>query len=96
MLRLKTTGLYGLSDEPMDADTFRVDYAEDLALFIMKTRIGLKKNRENSNSRAAKEWWEWAVRFINSKKKRMERLVRVFGKYYREEIFGSRVTIAML
>ena len=93
---LKTTGFYGLSDEPIYADNFRVDFADDLALFILKTRIGLKKTRKNRNSQASKEWREWAVRFINGKQKRTARLVRVFGKYSLEEIFGSQVIIAML
>ena len=87
MLMLRTTGLYGLSDEPMDADNFRVYYLDNLALFILKSRIGLKKTRENRNSRVAKEWQEWAVRFINDKKKSMERQCWVFGKYLIEEIF---------
>ena len=87
MLMLRTTGLYGLSDEPMDADNFRVYYLDNLALFILKSRIGLKKTRENRNSRVAKEWQEWAVRFINDKKKRMARQCWVFGKDLLEEIF---------
>ena len=80
----------------MDADTFWVDYLDDLALFILKSIIGLKKPRENHNSRVAKEWREWAVRFINGKKKRMARIVRVFVKDLLEEILLSQVTIAML
>ena len=36
------------------------------------------------------------MRFINGKKNRMERLVRIFGKDSLEDIFGSQVTIAMM
>ena len=93
---LKTTRLYGLSNKPVDSDTFRVDYADDLDLLILKTRIGLRKTRKNRNSQAAKEWRERAVRFINSNNKCTTRLVRVFGKYFLEEMFGSQVTISML
>ena len=96
VLMLKTTGLYKLSDETMDDDMFRVDYTDDLALFILKTRIGLKKTQENRNSWVTKEWREWAVKFINGKKECMARLVRIFGKDLLEYIFGSQVTIAML
>ena len=51
---LRTTAIYVLSDETMDADTFRVDYADDLAIFILKLRIGLKKTQENRNYWVAK------------------------------------------
>ena len=36
------------------------------------------------------------MRFVNGKKKRMARLVRIFGKDSLEDIFGSQVTISML
>ena len=47
MLMLRTT-------ETMDADTFWVNYADDLAIFILKLRIGLKKTQENRNYWVAK------------------------------------------
>ena len=36
------------------------------------------------------------MRFINAKKKRIARLVRILGNDYLEEVFRSQVTIAML
>ena len=36
------------------------------------------------------------MRFINAKKKRIARLVIIFGNYSLEEVFGSQVTISML
>ena len=36
------------------------------------------------------------MRFINGKKKRMERLVKIFGNDLLEHIFGYQATLAML
>ena len=38
----------------MEAEDIRVDYPDDLALFILKLIIGLKKAREKRNFCAAK------------------------------------------
>ena len=54
MLILKTTELFGLSDKTNDAGTLRVDYEDNLTLFILNNSIGLKKTRENRNSWKAK------------------------------------------
>ena len=43
-----------------------------------------------------KKWWELDVRFINGKKERMERLVRIFGNDSLDTIFVSQVTIPMM
>ena len=46
--------------------------------------------------RKSKEWREWTVKFVNVTKKRMARLVIIFGKDSLEEILVSQVTIAMI
>ena len=38
----------------MEAEDIRVDYPDDLALFLLKSRIGLKKSKENLNFWALK------------------------------------------
>ena len=43
MLMLKKTGIYGLDKDMHDADTFRVGYAGYLALYILRSTIGLKR-----------------------------------------------------
>ena len=80
----------------MKAEYMRIYYPYNIALFLLKSRVGLKKARENRNFWVAREWREWAVKFINGKKKRISRLVRIFGKDFLEDIFGYQVTIAML
>ena len=56
----------------------------------------MKMARNTLIFRKAKELREWAVKFRITTKKRMVRLVRIFGKYSLEEIFESLVTIAMM
>ena len=95
-LMLKTTEIYGLDEDTHKTDIFRWDYAGYLALYILRSTIGLKRARRTLILRKAKEWREWAVTFVITNKKRMARLVRIFGKYSLEDIFGSQVTISMM
>ena len=60
------------------------------------TRRRLKRSRNTLIFRKAKEWREWAVKFVNVTKKLVARPVRIFGKDSLEKIFGSQVTIAMM
>ena len=60
MLMLKKTGIYGLDKDMHDADTFRVDYAGYLAIYILRSTIGLIKSRNARIFQKAKEWREWA------------------------------------
>ena len=95
-LMLWITGLSGLGEDVMKAEDMKFYYSDTLVLFILRTRIGVNKYRENRNFRAAKEWREWVMRFINGKKKLIPRLVRIFGNNLLEEILGYQVNIAML
>ena len=52
---LQTTGLNGLSKDVVEVDNMKIDYPDTLALYRLRTSIGLKKYRESCNFRAAKE-----------------------------------------
>ena len=47
-------------------------------------------------SRKAREWREWAEKFVSNTKKCVARLVKIFCRDLLDEIFESQVTIAML
>ena len=67
-----------------------------LALYILERKIGKKRPRNVRTFQEAIEWRRWAERFISNSKKRMARLVRVFGRDSLDEILGSQVTLAMM
>ena len=96
--RMEETGnkILGLDEDTFEADTFRVDYAGCISLYILKSTIGMARARNTRIFRQAKEWREWAEKFVSNTKKPMARLVKVFGRDSLDEIFGSQVTIAML
>ena len=96
MLMLRITGLNGLGEDLVKAEYVRVDYLYALDLYLIGTSIGVKKSQDSRNSQVAKQWRKWAVRFINAKKERIARLVRILGYDSLEEVFGYQVTIAML
>ena len=54
MLMLKTTKIYSLDKDTHDADKFRVDYSGYLALYILKSTIGLKRSRNTHIFQKAK------------------------------------------
>ena len=95
-LWVKTDHILDLDDDRFKADTFRVDHEVCLALYILKGTIGQQRARNGRTFRKAKEWREWAENFLSNTKKRIARLVRVFGKDSLEEIFGSQVTLVMM
>ena len=86
----------GIEEDRFEADTFKLDHTGCLALYIMERKIGKKRSRNVRTFQEAIEWRQWAERFISNSKKRMARLVRVFGKDSLDEIFGSQVTLAMM
>ena len=90
------TGLDVLGEYTVEADGVNIDYPNTLALYLIGTSIGVKKSRESRNFGVAKERRERAVRFTNSKTRRIARLVRILGNNYLEEIFISQVTMSML
>ena len=57
-LMLKATKILGLDEDMHVADTFRVDYAGYIYLYILKSTIGLKRSRNMLMFRKAKEWRE--------------------------------------
>ena len=73
-----------------------MDHEGCLALYILKGTIGKSRSRNGRAFHKAKEWRKWAEKFVSNTKKRIARLVRVFGKDSLEEIFGSQVTLAMM
>ena len=75
---------------------FKLDHAGCLALYILERKIGNKRSRNVCTFQEAIEWRRWAERFISNSKKRMAKLVRVFGRDLLDEILGSQVTIAMM
>ena len=93
---LKIEKILGLDEYTHEADTFRVDYAGCLDIYIPKSTIGLTRARNTLIFRKAKEWREWDEKFVSNTKKRVARLVKIFGRDSLDEIFGSQVTIAML
>ena len=94
-LMLKIDKILGLNDDMQEDDTFRVDYAGCLDLYILKSTIGLTRAQNTLIFRKAKEWREWAENFVSNTKKRVARLVKSFGRDSLDEIFRSQVTIAM-
>ena len=48
-LMLWITGLSGLGEDVMKAEDMKFYYSDTLALFILRTRIGVNKYRENRN-----------------------------------------------
>ena len=66
-LWIKTDQILDLDDDRFKADTFRVDYVGCLALYIMKGTIGKQRARNGRTFRKAKEWREWAEKFVSNK-----------------------------
>ena len=95
-LCIKTDSILDNVEDRFKADTFRVDHAGCLALYILSGTIGTSRVRNGRTFRKAKEWRNWAEKCVSNSKKRIARLVRVFGKDSLEEIFGSQVTLAMM
>ena len=85
-----------MEEDRFKSETFKLDHAGCLAPYIMDRKIGMKRSRNVRTSREAREWRGWAEKFISNSKKRMARLVRIFGKYLLEDIFGSQVTLAIM
>ena len=85
-----------MEEDRFKAETFKLDHAVCLAPYIMDRKIGMKRSRNVRTFREAREWRCWAEKFISNSKKRMARLVRILGKYWLEEIFGSQITLAMM
>ena len=85
---LRMDGLNELSEDTLEAKDVKIYYLDTLVLYLLGNRIGVKKAREYRNLRAAKEWHDWAVRFMNSKRRRIARLVRILGKNSLDDVFG--------
>ena len=75
---------------------FRVDHAGCLALYIMEGPIGRSRAKNVRTFQDALEWRRWAERHISNSKKRIARLVRVYGTDLLDEIIDSQVTLAMM
>ena len=93
---LKIDKILSLDEDTHEADTFRVYYAGCLYLYILKSTIGMVRARNTIIFRKAKEWCKWAEKFVSNTKKRVARLVKIFGRDSLNEILGSQVTLAML
>ena len=57
------TVLYKLGDDVMKAKYVKVDYLDTLALYIIRSSIGVKLSRELRFSREAESWRKWAEKF---------------------------------
>ena len=79
-LMLSINGLNGISEDTVEADDVKIDYPYTLALYLIGTSIGVKKAWESRNFSVAKEWRDWAARFMNAKTRRIERLVMILGQ----------------
>ena len=75
-----THPISGIEEYRFKAETFKMDHEGCLALYIMDRKIGMKRSRNVRTSREAREWRGWAEKFTSNSKKRMARLVRIFGK----------------
>ena len=95
-LWIKTDSISGIVEDRFEEKTFKLDHAGCLALYILSGSIGKQRARNGRTFRKAKEWINWAENFISNSKKRIARLVRVFGKDSLEEIFGSQVTLVIM
>ena len=73
-----------------------MDHAGCLAPYIMEGKIGKTRAKNVRTFQAALEWRRWAERFISNSKKRIARLVRVYGTDSLDEIIDSQVTLAMM
>ena len=91
-----TDPISGIEEYRFKADVFKVDHAGCLELYILEHKIGKTRAKNVRTFQAALEWRRWAERFISNSKKRMTRLVRVFGIDSLDEIIGSQVTLAMM
>jgi len=95
-LWIRTDPISGIEEDRFEADEFRLDHAGCLALYIMESPIGRSRAKNVRTFLRAKEWREWADRHISNSKKRIARLVRIYGNDSLDEITGSQVTIAMM
>ena len=55
-LWIKTDKILDIDDDRFEADTFRVDHAGCLALYILKGTIGKSRARNGHTFRKAREW----------------------------------------
>ena len=53
---LRITGVYGLIEEPVEAEDVKIDYPDTLALHLLGTCIGVKKYQKPRFFAEAKEW----------------------------------------
>ena len=54
-LMLRINGLAGLDEDTVEADDVKIYYPDTLTLYLIGTRIGVKKAQESRNLRVAKE-----------------------------------------
>ena len=95
-LGIKTDSISGIVEDRFEAKTFKLDHTGFLALYILSGSIVKQRVRNRHTFCKAKEWRNWAEKFISNSKKSIARLVRVFGKDSLEGIFGSQVTLTMM
>ena len=69
-----TDPLSCIEEDIFVAETFKLDHAGCLALYIMDRKIGMKRSRNVRTSRESREWRCWAEKFIINSKKRMARV----------------------
>ena len=93
---LKIDQILCLDEDTHEDDTFRLYYTGCLDLYILKSTIGMARSWNTLIFCKAKEWRKWAEKFVSNTKKRVEILMKIFGKDSLDEILGSQLTIAML
>ena len=95
-LMVKLTGLYGIFHDAIKPEYVHIDYPDTLVIYIIRSIIGVKSSRKPQFSVEANRWISWAEKFINSKTRRIARLVTILGIDSLEEVFEYQVTLAIL
>ena len=70
-LWIKTDQILDLENDIFKADTFIVNHAGCLALYILKGTIGKSRARNGRTFCKAREWREWVDKFVRNTKKRI-------------------------
>ena len=88
-LMVKVTRLYTLGGDYIKAKDMKVDYPGTIVMYIIRSSIGVKSSQKVLCSRDKGNWHKWGENFINSQTRRIERLLRILGKYFLKDFFGS-------
>ena len=76
---VRVTGLYTLGNDSIKAEYVQVDYPYTLALYILRSSIGVKSSCKFHCSIEQVKLREWDEKCINAKTRRIARLIIILG-----------------